>query len=144
MMYSLQNATTNDPYIQKLTQITTHPDLFTNTDISFQAEILSLDTTNHTLRAFIQEKPYNYPPVTIHTDQIDTTNLHNGDLIDLATIHTTNLTFTATKLWRNELWKENLIYLRSIPAIPFLLYFFFRTWRFNTTTKRFERRSPHA
>ena len=144
MLYSQQNATTNDPYLQKLTQITTTPHLFKNTEISFQAEILSIDTTNQTLRAYIQEKPYTYPPITITTKQVDTTNLQKGDLIDLVTIHTSNLSFTALKLWRNEPWKDALIYLRSLPAIPFLLYFFIRTWQFNKTTKRFERRKPHA
>jgi|GEM_PF-1087495 hypothetical protein len=144
MVYSYKNYEQNDPYLQKLNQIFTHPEHYNNTEISFIAEILSIDATNHTLRAFIQEKPYTYPQIQINTQNLDIQNLQKGDLIDVITMYTGNSTFTATTFWRNEPWKDTLIYLRSLPAIPFVLYLFFRTWRFNKTTWRFERRNNRA
>jgi hypothetical protein len=144
MLYSFQNHEKNDPYIKTLTQLFEHPDNTSNTHISFEANILSIDRINNTLRVFIQEKPYTYPQVYINTETLDIQNLDKGDSIDVITIYHGNYTFSATKLWRNEPWKDTLIYLRSLPAIPFILYLFLRTWRFDTTTWRFERRTKHA
>jgi hypothetical protein len=144
MIYSYQNYEKNDPYIQRLTQIFAHPEYYNNTEISFKAEILSIDTINHTLRAFIQERPYTYPQIIINTKNLQTPTLQKGNLIDVITIYHGKNTFTATKLWLNEPWKENLIYLRSLPAVPFVLYLFFRTWRFNSVNWRFERRKKNA
>ena len=144
MIYSYQNNEKNDPQIKKYRQIFEHPETYNNTEISFQAEILALDRINQTLRVFIQEQPYTYPQVQINTGNINIQNLKKGDLIDIIAILHGKNHMTATKLWLNEPWKENLIYLRSLPAIPFVLYLFFRTWKFNITTWRFERRKKHA
>ncbi len=144
MVYAYQNYEKNDPQTKKYTQIFEHPEDYNNTKISFKAEILAIDKTNQTLRVFIQEKPYTYPQVQINTGNLNIPNLKKGDLIDvIAILHGTD-NITATSLWLNEPWKENLIYLRSLPAIPFVLYLFLRTWRLNTTTWRFERRKKDA
>jgi hypothetical protein len=144
MVYSYQNYERNDPQIKKYTQIFEHPENYDNTKISFKAEILAIDWINQTLRVFIQEKPYTYPQVYLNTGTINTKNLQKGDLIDvIAILHGTN-NITATNLWLNEPWKENLIYIRSLPAIPFVIYLFLRTWKFNTQTWRFERRKKNA
>jgi len=144
MVYSYQNYETNDPQIQRYKQIFENPETYNNTEISFKAEILAIDRINQTLRVFIQEQPYTYPQVHIITGNISTQNLKKGDLIDvIAILHGTH-PMTAKNLWLNEPWKDNLIYLRSLPAIPFIIYLFFRTWKFNNQTWRFERRKKHA
>ena len=144
MVYAYQNYEKNDPQIKKYTQIFEHPEHYNNTKISFKAEILAIDTTNQTLRVFIQEKPYTYPQVHLNTGNLNIQNLQKGDLIDVIVIFHGTDNITVTNLWLNEPWKENLIYLRSLPAIPFVLYLFLRTWRLNTTTWRFERRKKDA
>jgi len=144
MVYAYQNYEKNNPQIIKYTQIFEHPETYNNTEISFKAEILAIDRINQTIRVFIQERPYTYPQVHINTGNLSTQNLKKGDLIDvIAILHGTH-PMTAKNLWLNEPWKDNLIYLRSLPAIPFVLYFFFRTWKFNHQTWRFERRKKNA
>ncbi len=144
MIYSYQNHQSNDPQTKKYTQFFEHTQTYNNTELSFKAEVLSIDNTNHTLRVFIQEKPYTYPQVILDMGDLDIQSLQKGDLLDvIATTHRTH-PLTVTKLWVDEPWQDMLIILRSLPAIPFVLYLFFRTWRFDTSTWRFERRKKHA
>ena len=67
-----------------------------------------------------------------------------GDAIEITGILDAEKHVTAEKIYILEQWKYNLIYIRSIPAIPFALYLFFTTWRFNKKTLRFERRNNNA
>lgn len=144
MVYSYQNYEKNAPQLQRYTQIFENPDAYINTEISFNAEILEVDVRNNTVRVFIQERPYTYPQVSIIVEDLELRSLKKGDLIDVIGILNGKNQMTATQLWVNEPWKDMLIYLRSLPAIPFLLYLFIRTWTFNTTTWRFERRNKDA
>ena len=144
MIYSYQNYEKNAPQIQKYKQVFENPEAYNNTELSFNAEILEVNQRNHSLRVFIQERPYTYPQVYVNIENIEIQNLKKGDLIEvIGVLHGKN-NMTATKLWLNEPWKDTLIYLRSLPAIPFVLYLFIRTWTFNTTTWRFERRQKNA
>lgn len=144
MVYSLQNHYSNDPHIHTLHQLFENPQAVNNTVVSFYAEVLAVNTTTRTLRVFIQERPYTYPQVIIDAGDLDIHHLTKGDLIDIIGIFHADKHITATYLHRTEQWKDDLIYLRSLPAIPFALFLFFRTWTFNTTTWRFERRKKHA
>ena len=47
---------------------------------------------------------------------------------------------SAEKLIVIEKWKSDLVIYRSLPAIPFALYLFFRTWQFDFKTFKFKRR----
>ena len=144
MIYSYQNYENNDPQIKRYKQFFEYPENYNNTQLSFLAEILAVNMTNQTLRVSIQEEPYTYPSVNINTGNFDIQNLKKGDLIDIiVNLHGKNQ-MTATKIWLNEPWKENLIYLRSLLAIPFVVYLFFRTWRYSIQTCRFERRNKNA
>ena len=144
MVYAYQNSENNDPQIKKYKQIFENPETYNNTKISFKAEILAIDQINQTIRVFIQEKPYTYPSVEINTGNFTIQNLQKGDLVDIISILHGKNRMTATNLWINEPWKDNLIYLRSLSAIPFVLYLFLRTWGLNKTTWRFERRKKNA
>lgn len=144
MAYSLQNHYSNDPHIHTLQQIFENPHDVNNTEISFYAEILAVNTTTRTLRVFIQERPYTYPQVILDTGNLDIHRLKKGDLIDVIGIFHADNHITATYLYRTEQWKNDLIYLRSLPAIPFALFLFIRAWTLNTKTWRFERRKKNA
>ena len=86
-----------------------------------------------------------YPQGIIHvntTEQL--TGAQPGDTVEVYGTFTGKNQMTADTLLITEQWKNDLIYLRSLPAIPFALYLFFRAYRFNTTTYRFERRQKHG
>lgn len=144
MVYSLQNHYSNDPHSHTLHQLFENPQEVNNTKISFYAEVLAVNITTRTLRVFIQERPYTYPQVIIDTGDLDIHHLNKGDFIDVIGMFHADNHITATYLYRTEQWKNDLIYLRSLPAIPFALFLFFRAWTLNTTTWRFERRKKHA
>lgn len=144
MIYSFQEFDKNDPNIKKLKLLFGSSDYYNNTEISFRALIYSVNKTNHTLYVSIEEKPYDYPNIEINIENLDIQNLKKGDLIDvIGTLNGKNK-MKATKLWLIEPWKENLIYIRSIFAIPFVLFLFLKTWKFNTKSWYFERRKGNA
>ncbi len=144
MVYSLQGYESNDPQIKKYKQIFATPDQFNNTNLSFSTEILSVDTTNRTVSAVLQAGSYTSPFVEIHVDAVNVQTLKKGDTIDvIGVFHDTNQ-ITATELWVYHPWDVALLYLRSLLAIPFVFYLFFRTWRWDTATWRFERRKKDA
>jgi hypothetical protein len=67
--------------------------------------------------------------------------LKKGDVLDIIGILDGQNHVTAQNIWKNEQWKDDLIYVRSLPAIPFALYLFFKTWKFNPKKIRFYRRN---
>lgn len=144
MIYCFQNYDNNNPQIKKYKQIFENPENFNNTEISFFAKIIAINKTTQTLKVSIQEEPYIYPSVEIKTGSLNIQNLKKGDFIDIIGILHGKNQISATQIWLNEPWKTDLIYLRSLPAIPFVLYLFFRTWKFNIVTWRFDRRKKNA
>jgi hypothetical protein len=144
MIYSFQEYDKNDIHIKKCQLLFESSDIYNNTEISFLADIYTLNKTNHTLLVGIQEKPYNYPFIKVNTGNLDIQNLKERDLIDITGILSGNNQMTATQIWFNEPWKADLIILRSIPAILFVFYLFFRTWRLNTTVWYFEWRKKNG
>jgi hypothetical protein len=144
MVYSAQEYDNNNPQIKKYKQVFLNAEYLNNTEISFKAQITAINQSNHTLRATIQEEPYNYPKIELYTEHLTIQDLKKGDLIDvIGTIQGKNK-IAATQIWLDEAWKGDLVYLRSLPAIPFVLYLFFRTWKFDFSTWRFKRRTKDA
>lgn len=144
MLYSYQEYDKNDVHIKKLTQIFENSEKYNDTEISFLAYVDRIDELKNRINVSIEEKPYTYPRVEINTGNLDITNIKKGDLIDVIGIVDGKNHIIATKIWLNEPWKADLIYIRSLPAIPFVLFLFLRTWRFNINTLRFERRKRNA
>ena len=144
MLYSYQEYDKNDVHIKKLTQIFENNEKYNDTEISFLAQVIRIDETNSSIKISIQEKPYTYPSLEISTGNFDIANIKKGDLIDVIGIIDGKNHVTAEKIWLKEPWKVDLIYIRSLPAIPFVLFLFFRTWNFNSKTRRFERRKRNA
>jgi hypothetical protein len=144
MIYSAQEYSANNPQIKKYEQVFGSIANSNNTVITFRAQIRSVNQSNHTVRVSIEEEPYNYPQILIYTGNLELRGLTKGVLIDvIGTVQGKNQV-TVTKVWVDEPWLENLIYLRSLPAIPFVLFLFIRTWKFDVTTRRFQRRRKDA
>jgi len=118
-----------------------HYEEFTTTKVHFDGVITNVDITNNTLRVQVTWSPEDIILVST-TESLNTTQ--QGDVVEVYGTLTSRNHMTAEKLLISEHWKYNLIFVRSLPAIPFVLYLFFRTWRFNPGTFRFERRKKHA
>jgi hypothetical protein len=144
IIYSAQDYLLNSPQMKKYRQVFGSSSNVSATDITFKALILSVNQSNHTLRVSIQEEPYNYPRVEIFTGNLPNQTFHKGDLIDVIGIVQGKNQVTATQIWVDEPWKDDLIYLRSLPAIPFVIFLFVRTWKFDRSTWCFERRNKDA
>jgi hypothetical protein len=115
--------------------------MFNNTEITFEASIREINTTDQTIQAVIGDPPYFV--VEIQTKTLES-QFKKEDVIFVVGILTGNRSATAEKIFVREQWNGYVIALSSIPAIPFVLYLFFRTWRFNRKTVTFERRDDHA
>jgi len=115
--------------------------MFNNTEITFKAKIKEIYPTNQTITANIGDPPYSL--VEIKTKNIDS-QLQKGDNIFVIGILNGKKTITAERIFFKEPYNDYLIVLCSIPAIPFVLYLFFRTWRFNRKTVSFERRQNNV
>ena len=144
MLYCYQEYDKNNEHVKQFQEIFPHSENYTNTAVLFRAQVINVNPTNKTLTCDLQEKPYTYPPLTINIKNISNSTIEKGDLIDVEGIITGKNQITATQLWINEPWKDNLLYVRSLVAVPFVIYLFFTTWRLNTQTWRFERRKRHA
>lgn len=146
MLYSYQDHDKNNVQIKKYTKIFADFETYNNTEISFTGAVLKINKTNQTILVSIQEEPYTYPNIEINTSNvdIDISALKKNDLIDIVGILDGENHATANKIWINESWKFNLIIVRSLLAIPFVMYLFFKTWKFDWKKIRFERRKKDA
>lgn len=115
--------------------------MFNNTEITLKAKVREIDITNQTIMANIGDPPYSL--IEIQSDIIEP-GLQHGDIIFVIGILTGNKTVTADRIFVQDPWNDYYIFLISIPAIPFILYLFFRTWRFDRKNFTFERRKKNA
>jgi len=104
-------------------------------------EVQNVDRTNNTL--LLQVSWSRGDVMWVHTTEPLTT-AQPGDTVEVYGTLSNGTHMTADTLLISEQWKDDLIYIRSLPAIPFALYLFFRTYRFNPTKRWFERRQKHA
>jgi hypothetical protein len=118
-----------------------HFEQFNGTKVTMGGVVQHVDKANHTLLIELSQPP-KYLILISTTENIST--IQPGDVVEMYGTLTSRTQITAEKLLIFEQWKDNLIYLRSLPAIPFVLYLFFRAYRFNTTTYRFKRRQKHG
>jgi hypothetical protein len=137
LYYSLDNNK-HDPDVQ---YIVDNWEEFTVTKVALDATVKKVDATNNTL--YIAVSPYPQGVIQVNTIE-PLTNAQTGDPVEVYGTFTGKNQMTAEKILISEQWKYNLIYLRSLPAIPFVLFLFFRTYRFNTNSLRFERRQKHG
>ena len=137
ILYSGLEYNKHDPNINYIIE---NFEKFNNTQISFSGVIKEVNTS--TKQITISTPPYPYI-IEIKTDKI-TKDMKQGNLVEILGILQGENHVLAEKILVVERWKSDLIIIRSLPAIPFALYLFFRTWRFNKKTYRFERRKKNA
>jgi RsiW-degrading membrane proteinase PrsW (M82 family) len=114
---------------------------FNNTEISFKATIKDVYSANQTILAAVLDYPHTV--VTIKNVIIDH-HFHKDDSIFVVGILKGEKTVFVEKILVRGPWDDSIIFISSIPAIPFVLYLFFRTWRFNSKTLTFEWRRKDA
>lgn len=114
---------------------------FITTKVYFDGVITNVDIKNNTLWVQVTWSAEDIIVVST-TESLNSTQ--QGDVVEVYGTLTSRNHMTAEKLLITQRWKYDLIYVRSLPAIPFVLYLFFRTWRLNPDTHRFERRKNHA
>jgi hypothetical protein len=138
MLYYSLDYNHHDPDTQ---YIFDHFEQFNGTKVMFTDEVKNVDKTNNTISIQIGSSPKSI--ILINTTE-NVTTIQQGDIVEVYGVLTSRNTMTAEKLFISERWKSDLIYIRSLPAIPFAVYLFFSTWRFNPSTRRFEQRQKHA
>ena len=118
-----------------------HFEEIATTKVKLDGVIKNVDNTNHILLIRVGSRPEDIILVST-TEPLNTTQ--QNDVVEVYGSFTSRTHMTAEKLLINQRWKHDLIFIRSLPAIPFTLYLFFRTWRFSRKTYHFERRKNHA
>ena len=118
-----------------------HYKQFNTTKVTLTGDVKNVDRTNHTLLIQLSSSPGDILLVST-TEPLNSTQ--PGDVVEVYGTLSSGTHITAETVLISERWKNNLIYVRSLPAIPFALYLFFSTWRFNRSTRRFERRQKHT
>jgi hypothetical protein len=135
---SIENNNKNSP--TNIDILENYPD-YNNTELIFNAKIKVIDKTNQTIKANIGDPPYYL--ITIKTDNIDS-SLREGDIIFVNGILNGKNHVIAEKIFIKNNWNDYLMIINSILAIPFALYLFFRTWKFNRKTLTFQQRRKNA
>jgi hypothetical protein len=121
--------------------ILTHYEEFTTTNVQLDGVVQNVDTTNNTLLVRV-DGSFKDGILVSTTEPVQT--VHLGDRIELYGHFTSPNHLTAEKLLIYEQWNYHLIFIRSLLGVPFVVYLFFRSYRFNPDTWRFERRQKHA
>lgn len=112
--------------------------------ISLTGEIVEINETSQTLTIRCMEPPYPLIEIKTHNIEFKDYTPKKGDIVEILGTEDEDYNIIAEKMLISERWKYDLIYFRSLPAIPFALFLFFRTWKFNRRKLRFERRKTDA
>jgi len=137
LLYSGLEYNNYDPSIEHILE---NFENYNNTKISFSGVIEEVNETNQQVTISIPRTPY---VMEIKTDNIADT-MQKGNIVEILGVLDGKYHVNAEKILVIEQWKSDLVIIRSLPAIPFALYLFFRTWQFNKKTFRFERRNKDA
>ena len=112
--------------------------------VEVSGEILDINFTNNNLTIGLSEPPYSSKKIKIQNIEFKEYIPKKGDIVEIFGVYDKDKNIIAEKMLIYERWKHNLIFIRSLPAIPFALYLFFKVYRFNKKTCRFERRRQDA
>ena len=137
MFYSNLEYNNNDPGLKYILQ---NFEKFNNTNIFFGGKIEEVNITCHEISILTPVRPW-YMRVKLPND-IELPE--KGDYLEVYGLLDGKSHVTAEKILVIKPWESYLIVIRSIPAIPFALFLFFRTWRFNMKKFRFELRKKDA
>ena len=112
--------------------------------ISMTGEIVEINLTSQILKIDLMEPPYSIKKIKIHNIEFKDYIPKKRDIVEILGTEDEENNVIAEKMLISNRWKHDLIFIRSLPAIPFALFLFFRTWRFNRKTYRFELRKKDA
>ena len=142
MIYGNQEYDNKALITQKYQHIFQNFEEYNHSQISFSVSVKKIDEHNQTIIVFLEESPYSYPLIDINVKNLDynVSNLKKEDIVDIIGILDGTNHVTANHIWKQDQWKNDLVYIRSLPAIPFVLYLLFKTWKFNPKKIRFYRR----
>jgi hypothetical protein len=107
-------------------------------------EIIEINYTTKIIFVQSSDPPYSLKKINIQNIEFNDYTPKKGDITEILGFENDEKNITAEKMLVFERWKHDLIFIRSIPAIPIALYLFFRTWRFNKKNYRFERGKQDA
>lgn len=107
-----------------------HYEEFLGKEVHFSGKVLDGMGNEYELKLI--EAPYTKINVTINA------TLKKGDIVEVLGILDTQNHVTAKDYLVMKKWDYWLIFIRSLPAIPFVLYLFFKEWKFNVKKFRFE------
>jgi hypothetical protein len=138
MLYNSFNHNNHDPDLQ---YILDHFERFNMTKVTLTGEVTNIDKTNNTLLLHVEQFPKS---IILLSTADNASTIHQGDIVEVYGTLTSKTHMTVENMLVSARWNYDLIFIRSLPAIPFALYLFFRTYRFNSDTRRFERRQKHA
>ena len=128
MTYSYIEHDKKDP---DMDYILANPEKFEGKEIDFCGRAEEIEPSFIKLR--LMEAPYTCINVTgIHS------GIKKGDVVEvLGTLKGVD-EVKAEKVFVIKKLEYSLIFIRSLPAIPFVLYLFFKKWRFNFKKFMFE------
>ena len=128
MTYSYGEHNEKDPDMEYILK---HFEKYKNTEISFLGKVVNV--SDEKIEITLMESPF--APLVVETKN---TSVEKGDVVEIVGILDGGEHVTAKKIIATKEWKYNLVFVRSLPAIPFALYFFLRNWKFNFKKFMFE------
>lgn len=131
MMYSYAEHNKKDPDMEYILK---HFEEYKNTEVSFVGKVINVGDGE--IEINLMGSPYT--PLDI---EIKNTSVKKGDVVEIVGILDGEVHVTAKKIIATREWKYNLVFVRSLPAIPFVLYFFLRKWKFNVKKFMFEEKN---
>lgn len=134
MTYSSLEHDEKDP---DMDYILANHEKFEGKEVHFGGKVAEVNGTE--VKINLMEPPYDYLNVTIKNVSIE-----KGDIVEILGILDGRKHVTAEKVLVSKSWKYSLIFIRSLPAIPFALYLFFKHLRFNPKKFMFEEREKNA
>ena len=127
MLYSCAEHNEKDPDMEYILQ---HYEEFIGKEVYFTGKVKEINGTKVKIK--LMEPPYKCINVAMEG------NFKVGDVVEILGILDGKEHVIAKKILVMKEWKYKLIFIRSLPAIPFVLYLFFREWRFNFKKFKFE------
>ena len=112
--------------------------------IKVTGEIVEINYSSQTITIRLSEPPYTLKKIKIHNIEFKDYIPKKRDIVEILGINNDYDNIIAEKMLIFERWKHDLIYIRSLPAIPFVLFLFFRIYSYNRKNYRFERRKQDA
>ena len=134
MVYSSLEHDEKDP---DMDYILKNYEKFEGKEVHFGGKVVEVNGTEVKIK--LMEPPYDCLNVTMQSASVE-----KGDIVEILGILDGERHVTAEKVMVSKSWKYSLIFIRSLPAIPFALYLFFKNWKFNFKKFMFEERRKDA